>query len=205
MPAAAPDALTLLLLHGTGGDESDLLKLGRALDPDAALLSPRGHVSEHGANRWFRRLAEGVFDIDDLLARTDELAAFVGDAVDHYDLDPDRLVAVGFSNGANIAATVLQRHPQLLRAAALFAAMPALPDPPAVDLSGVAVFLAAGRADPIVAPEQTERLADQLLSRGAAVQLHWNPGGHAIDQPILAAARAWLQKVRAVVGDAALP
>jgi predicted esterase len=83
MPAAAPEALTLLLLHGTGGDESDLFELGRALDPDSALLSPRGHVSEHGANRWFRRLAEGVFDIDDLLARTDELAAFVGDAVDH--------------------------------------------------------------------------------------------------------------------------
>ena len=204
-PARTADAVTLLLLHGTGGDEDDLLELGRALDGQAALLSPRGQSSEQGANRWFRRLAEGVFDTDDLLARTDELAAFVTAAVEHYRLDASRLVAVGFSNGANIAATLLFRHPQLLRAAILFAAMVPLPDPPRVDLSRVAVFLAAGRADPIAPPEQTERLAKQLIDRGAAVDLRWQPGGHGIEPRTLAQATAWLRKIRAATGTDPLP
>ena len=167
--------------------------------------SPRGHVTEHGAYRWFRHLAEGVFDIDDLVERTDELAVFVGDAVEHYELDVERVVAVGFSNGANIAATVLLRHPRLFRAAALFAAMPTLPNPPRPDLSDVAVFLSAGRADPIVAPAQTERLADQLLNSGAAVQLYWHPGGHGIDTSTLAAAQAWLQNLPTASGTGAPP
>jgi predicted esterase len=111
IPTHTADTLTLLLLHGTGGDENDLLELGRALDGQAALLSPRGQVNERGANRWFRRLAEGVFDTDDLLARTDQLANFITSAAAHYRLDASRLVAVGFSNGANIAATLLLRHP----------------------------------------------------------------------------------------------
>lgn len=204
-PARAPDALTLLLLHGTGGDENDLLELGRALDPRAALLSPRGQVSEHGANRWFRRLAEGVFDTDDLLARTDQLAAFVTAAVARYRLDASRLVAVGFSNGANIAAALLLRHPHLLRAAVLFAAMVPLADPPVADLSGVAVFLAAGRADPIAPPGQAERLAGQLTDRGAAVELRWHPGGHEIDPRSLAQATTWLGKLRAATSTDPLP
>ena len=157
LPAHTAGALTLLLLHGTGGDENDLLELGRALDVQAALLSPRGQVRERGANRWFRRLAEGVFDTQDLLARTDQLAAFITSATAHYRLDTSHLVAVGFSNGANIAATLLLRHPQLLRGAVLFAPMVTLNDPPMVDLSGVGVFLAAGRADPIAPPRLTVR------------------------------------------------
>lgn len=204
-PARAPDALTLLLLHGTGGDENDLLEFGRALDPQAALLSPRGQVSEYGANRWFRRLAEGVFDTGDLLARTDQLAAFVTGAVSRYGLDASRLVAAGFSNGANIAATLLLRHPQLLRAAVLFAAMVPLNDPPMADLSGVGVFLAAGRTDPIAPPEQAERLAEQLIERGAAVELRWHPGGHSIHPRSLTQAIAWLGKLRAATSTDPLP
>ena len=120
--------------------KNDLLDLGRALDGQAALLSPRGQVSERGANRWFRRLAKGVFDTDDLLARTDQLATFVTSAAAHYQLDASRLAAVGFSNGANIAATLLLRHPHLLRAGVLFAPMVTLNDPPMADLSEVGVF-----------------------------------------------------------------
>lgn len=204
-PGQAADALTLLLLHGTGGDENDLLDLGNALDPRAALLSPRGQVSEHGANRWFRRHAEGVFDLDDLRARTDQLAAFVGTAADHYRFDSTRLVAVGFSNGANIAASLLFAHPRLLRAAVLFAAMVPLPDPPRVDLSHVAVFLAAGLDDPIAPPEQAEQLAGKLTDRGAAVQLHWHAGGHGIDRGSLEAAAAWLHNLRAATSTGTLP
>jgi phospholipase/carboxylesterase len=204
-PAATADAPTLLLLHGTGGDEHDLLDLGRALDPQAALLSPRGQVSEHGANRWFRRLAEGVFDTADLLARTDQLATFVTDAAARYRFDAAHLIAVGFSNGANIAAGLLLRHPELLRAAILFAAMVPLPDPPPGDLSRVAVFLAAGRADPIAPPEQAEQLAGQLADRGAAVELHWHPGGHGIDPDSVARAAAWLRRLRAATGTGPLP
>jgi phospholipase/carboxylesterase len=196
-PAKTPEGLTLLLLHGTGGNEDDLLELGHALDEHAALLSPRGQVSEHGANRWFRRLAEGVFDADDLLARTDQLAAFVTSAVEHYQLVASRLVAsrlvaVGFSNGANIAATLLLRHPRLLRAAVLFAPMAPLNDPPMVDLSGVGVFIGDGTADPIAPPDQGQRLADQFIARGAAVELHWHPDGHGIDRRALAQASTWL-------------
>jgi predicted esterase len=205
LPARTDGALTLLLLHGTGGDENDLLELGRALDGQAALLSPRGQVRERGANRWFRRLSEGVFDTQDLLARTDQLTAFVTSATAHYRLDASRLVAVGFSNGANIAATLLLRHPQLLRGAVLFAPMVTLNDPPIVDLSGVAVFLAAGRADPIAPPEQAERLAEQFIERGAAVELRWHPGGHGIDRNVFAQATAWLSKLRAAISTAPLP
>jgi phospholipase/carboxylesterase len=205
LPAHSAGALTLLLLHGTGGDENDLLALGRALDDQAALLSPRGQVSERGANRWFRRLAEGIFDTDDLLARTDQLAAFVTSATAHYRLDASRLVAVGFSNGANIAATLLLRHPQLLRGAVLFAPMVTLTDPPMVDLSAVGVFLAAGRADRIAPPEQAQRLAEQLIERGAAVELRWHPGGHGITPHTLAQATTWLGKLRAATNTAPLP
>ena len=205
IPAHTAGAQTLLLLHGTGGDENDLLELGSALDDQAALLSPRGQVSERGANRWFRRLAEGVFDTDDLLARTDQLAAFVTSAAAHYRLDASRLVAVGFSNGANIAATLLLRHPHLLRGAVLFAPMVTLNDPPMVDLSGVGVFVAAGRVDPIVPREQVERLAEQFIERGADVELRWHPGGHGIDAHILAQASAWLSKLRAATSTTPPP
>ena len=194
-PAAGAESAgstTLLLLHGTGGDEEDLLLLGRALLPGAGMLSPRGKVLERGAPRFFRRLAEGVFDQEDLARRTDELAEFVEAAAATYHLDPDGIVAVGFSNGANIAASLLLRRPGVLRGAVLLS--PMVPFEPATppDLAGTAVFIGAGRADPIAPPAQAERLAELFRRAGAAVSLHWEPGGHELSESEVAAARAWI-------------
>jgi predicted esterase len=191
VPAEEPSAPTLLLLHGTGGNEDDLLPLGRMIDDQAALLSPRGKVLEHGMPRFFRRLAEGVFDHEDLVNRTHELAGFIKQATDGYDLDPGRLYAVGFSNGANIAASLLLLHPGLLAGAVLLRAMTPfkLGTPP--DLTGTPVYLAAGRSDQMVPPEDTERLAELLREAGAEITLDWQPGGHGIGRAELEAARSW--------------
>ncbi|HXZ44123.1 MAG TPA: alpha/beta hydrolase, partial [archaeon] len=170
IPAPETDSPpTLLLLHGTGGDETDLLDLGRQLAPAAALLSPRGKVSENGMPRYFRRLAEGVFDLEDLQARTHELADFVETATQRYRLDSERIFAVGFSNGANIAASMLLLRPQVLAGAVLFRAMVPLVPGTMPHLHGRPVFLAAGRLDPIVSPEETERLRRLLVQTGANV------------------------------------
>jgi len=183
---------TLLLLHGTGGDEEDLLPLGRALLPGAGMLSPRGKVLERGAPRFFRRIAEGVFDQEDLARRTEELAAFVESATRTYDLDRGGIVAVGFSNGANIAASLVLRRPGLLRGAVLLSPMiPFEPDPPPA-LAGTAVFIGAGRADPIAPAAQAERLAELFRQAGATVTLHWEPGGHAVTEGEMEAARQWI-------------
>jgi phospholipase/carboxylesterase/glyoxalase family protein len=204
-PGDVPAPLTLLLLHGTGGDENDLLGLGRSLAPDASLLSPRGRVLERGAPRWFRRLAEGVFDVPDLVARTHELSDFVAASSREHGFDPAGVVAVGFSNGANIAAAMLLLRPECLRAAVLLAPMvPLEPDEPG-DLSGVAVFIGAGRNDPIAPPDHVAALAELLSDRGAAVEVHWHPGGHQIDRSTLAAAQAWLGKLRAAMAVDPLP
>jgi phospholipase/carboxylesterase len=170
---------TLLLLHGTGGDEHDLVPIGRRLAPRAALLSPRGKVLESGMPRFFRRLAVGQLDIPDLLARTDDLATFVTAATDAYELNPARIVAVGFSNGANIAASLLLRHAGLLRGAALLRAMLPYEPESAPRLAGTDVLIAAGQGDPYSSPEQTRRLAEILRDSGADVAVHVEPGaGH---------------------------
>ncbi len=190
--ASAAGSPTLLLLHGTGGDETDLLGLGRALDGGASLLSPRGKVLEQGMPRFFRRLAEGVFDLDDLTRRTHELADFVADAATRYGFDPQRVVAVGFSNGANIAASMMLLRPGTLAAAVLFRPMvPFVPATPP-DLSGVPVFIGAGRQDPIVPAAETERLAALLRRSHAPVTLHWEAGGHGLTQGDLSAAQQWM-------------
>jgi predicted esterase/catechol 2,3-dioxygenase-like lactoylglutathione lyase family enzyme len=194
-PAAGGElagSTTLLLLHGTGGDEEDLLPLGRALLPGAGMLSPRGKVLERGAPRFFRRLAEGVFDQEDLARRTDELATFIEAAARTYGLERDGILAVGFSNGANIAASVLLRHPGTLRGAVLLS--PMLPFEPGAlpDLTGTLVFIGAGRADPIAPAARAERLAELLRQAGADVTLHWEEGGHAISRTEIDAARAWI-------------
>lgn len=186
------DSPTLLLLHGTGGDETDLLGLGRTLDSRASLLSPRGKVLEHGMPRFFRRLAEGVFDLDDLTRRTHELADFVADAAARYGFDPRGVVAVGFSNGANIAASMLLLRPGTLAAAALFRPMVPLVPETLPDLSHVPVFIGAGRQDPIVPTAETERLDALLRQAGAPVTLHWEAGGHSLTQGDLAAAQQWM-------------
>jgi glyoxalase family protein len=193
---------TLLLLHGTGGDEDDLVPLGRALLPGAGLLSPRGNVLERGAPRFFRRLAEGVFDQEDLARRTEELAEFVEGAAATYGLDREGIVAVGFSNGANIAASLLLRRPGLLRGAVLLS--PMVPFEPAAppDLAGTVVFVGAGRRDPIAPAEQAERLAELFRGSGAEVTLHWEPGGHSVTPAEVESARAWLLQRLARFGTA---
>ena len=185
---------TLLLLHGTGGDEDDLLPVGRELLPGAGMLSPRGQVLERGAPRFFRRLAEGVFDREDLLHRTEELADFVAAATGTYHLERDGIVAVGFSNGANIAASVLLQRPGLLRGAVLFSPMVPFEPETLPRLDGTSVFIGAGRADPIAAPLQAERLAAILREAGADVTLHWEPGGHTLTRRELDAARQWITR-----------
>jgi phospholipase/carboxylesterase len=194
VPAQTADAPTLLLLHGTGGNENDLLPVGHMLDERAALLSPRGKVLEHGMPRFFRRLAEGVFDHEDLMRRTHELAGFVERSVDEYDIDQSRFFAVGFSNGANIAASLLLAYPRLLAGAVLLRAMVPFEPDSAADLSGIPVYLAAGRSDQMVPPENTERLAQVLREAGADVTLDWQPGGHGIGPDEIQAAQNWFAK-----------
>ena len=187
--------VTLLLLHGTGGNENDLIPLGQQLLPGATILSPRGKVSEHGAPRFFCRLAEGVFDHEDLLFRTHELADFVDQAADQYGFDRQRLVAVGYSNGANIAASLMLLHPGLLRAAVLLRAMVPFEPEQTPNLSGMPVFLAAGRRDTMIAPDNTERLATILQEAGADLDLRWKNVGHPLTYQEIEEATAWLSGV----------
>ncbi len=184
---------TLLLLHGTGGNEHDLIPLGRGLDPTAALLSPRGRVLENGMPRFFRRLAEGVFDLDDLRKRTHELADFVVTAARHYERAADHVVAVGYSNGANIAASMLLLRPEILHAAILFRAMvPLMPDKLA-DLSSARVWIGTGNQDPIVPTSEARRLVALLRSAGAEVTLHLFNAGHGLTNGEIEIARHWLR------------
>jgi phospholipase/carboxylesterase len=186
---------TLLLLHGTGGNEHDLLQLGRTLDPTASLLSPRGKVLENGMPRFFRRLAEGVFDIEDLKARTHELADFVAGTAQKYSFDPANLVAVGYSNGANIAASLLLLRPETLRGAILFRAMVPLVPESFPDLSEVSVLIAEGNRDPIAPPEEGQRLADLFRDAGALVTLHLSNADHGLTNGDVTAAKGWLAQL----------
>ena len=192
IPASKQGLPTLLLLHGTGGDETDLLPLGSELAPGAAMLSPRGKVLENGMPRFFRRIAQGVFDLEDLRFRTDELAGFVTLASAKYNFDPHRIVAVGYSNGANIGASMLLLHPGLLAGAILF--RPGLPFIPehVHDLTGIPVLIAAGRLDEFVPQDDIERLAAILKEARAGVTLHWQSTGHALSSGEVEAAREWL-------------
>lgn len=190
-PAAA-GAPVLLLLHGTGGNERDLLPLGEALVPESGVLSPRGKVLERGMPRFFRRLAEGVFDLDDLENRTHELARFLERAGEHYAFDRRRLVAVGFSNGANIAASLLLLEPLALGGAVLFRAMVPLEPEPLPEIPGTPVLISNGRMDPLVSADQTDRLALLLRGAGADVTVAWQSAGHELTAGDLAQAQQWL-------------
>jgi len=183
---------TLLLLHGTGGNEHDLLPLGRELDPAAALLSPRGQVLENGHPRFFRRLAEGVFDLEDLKRRTDELADFILAAAQAYHFDLTKLIAVGYSNGANIAASILLRRPGLLRAAVLLRAMVPFEPEELPNLNGVRIWIGGGKQDTIIPRENTERLANILSAAGADVSAHFFEAGHALTSIELVLVKRWL-------------
>ena len=185
---------TLLVLHGTGGDENEFLPLGREMDPAAALLSPRGQVSENGHLRFFRRLAEGIFDLEDLERRTDDLADFIGAAARHYGFDVSKLVAIGYSNGANIAASVLLQRPGILRTAIMLRAMAPFEPETLPDLSGVRAWIAGGKQDVVIAPGETQRLADLLSSAGAEVTAHFFNGGHELTNFELVRAQRWLER-----------
>jgi len=183
---------TLLLLHGTGGNERDLIPLGRELDPNAGLLSPRGKVLENGMPRFFRRLAEGVFDLEDLRYRTNELADFVMAAGQHYGFASNQLIAVGYSNGANIAASVLLLRPEIMRRAILFRAMVPLNPDTLPDLSSARVWIGAGDQDPIVPASETKRLTELLRRAGADVTIRFAKAGHGLTNDDLESARDWL-------------
>lgn len=190
----AEAAVVLLLLHGTGGNEEDLLPIGEALWPGAAMLSPRGKVMENGMPRFFRRLAEGVFDVADLKFRAGELAKFVEGAAERYGLQGKSVVAVGYSNGANVASGTTMLHPRVLAGAVLLRPMVpfAMESPP--DLRGMPVFLGAGKRDRIVPREHIGALTRMFESGGANVSVYWHEGGHELGQDDLAAARDWLAR-----------
>ncbi len=185
---------TLLLLHGTGGNEESLLPAGRVLAPDASLLSPRGQVLEGTMPRFFRRVAEGVFDQADLAQRSDALAEFVRTQVAERALDPDGVVAVGFSNGANIAAALLLRHPGLIRQAVLWRAMVPFEPEATLRLPETRILLGEGRFDPIVPLANAERLAAILRTAGAAVTLDWRDAGHQLQSGEIEDAGRWLSE-----------
>ncbi|MCP3374869.1 alpha/beta hydrolase [Bradyrhizobium cajani] len=197
-PATNAGSPPLLLLHGTGGDENDLLGLGKMISPGSALLSPRGRVLEHGMPRFFRRLAEGVFDEEDVRRRAHELGDFVADARRRYGIAAP--VAVGFSNGANIAAALLLLKPEVLAGAILLRAMVPLSDPPRndpakADLAGKPVLLLSGQADPIVPASNSARLAALLSQAGASVTHKVLPAGHQLSQADVTLARNWIGNV----------
>jgi len=194
--SGAPNPVTLLLLHGTGGDENDLLSLGDELWPGAALLGVRGRVLENGMPRFFRRVSEGVFDVDDLEFRTEELAQFIEAASERYSFRTEKLIAVGYSNGANIAASLILLHPHYLAAAVLFRVM--VPFTPDIirDFRNLPVFIGAGERDPIVPRSQPEQLGKTFKSGGADVTLFWHSGGHELGEDDVEAAKTWLSEVK---------
>ena len=184
---------TLLLLHGTGGDESDLIPMGRRVAPRANLLSPRGPVLENGMPRFFRRLEVGVFDEADLVRRVGDLGAFVRAAAERYGFDPARVRALGYSNGANTAAALLLLDPALLAGAALLRALLPLEPPRPPDLASKEVLIAAGRRDPYAPIERVEALAERLRQAGARVDLRWTAGGHELAPAEIDAVAEWLE------------
>lgn len=190
----------MLLLHGTGADENDLIPLGRAVAPGAALLSPRGQVLENGMPRFFRRLAMGVFDVEDLKRRTEDLAEFVEAAAAHYEFDLARTILLGYSNGANIGGSLLLSRPGLMPAAVLLHAMVPFRPEALPELAGTRVLITGGMQDPMIPLDQTRALAGILEEAGAGVELSLEPGGHELTNPELRKVAAW---IGGIVGDAA--
>ena len=171
---------TMLVLHGTGGDENDLIPLAKMISPSSAVLSPRGRVLEQGKPRFFRRIAEGIFDLEDLRLRTEELAGFIADSAARYKFDPSRVVAVGYSNGANIAGSLLLSHPGVLAGGILLRPMVPFEPDTLPDLGGTAVLMSAGRHDPLIPPPSTERLKALLEGSKADVTLTWHETDHSL-------------------------
>lgn len=181
-----------MLLHGTGGNERDLISIGEEIEPSASILSPRGKILENDLPRFFKRLAEGVFDIVDLKIRTRELADFVQNCSEHYNFDLNRTIVVGFSNGANIASSVLLLYPQIFQGAILFRGMIPLIPKPLPNLSCRQIMLSAGINDPIVSKNETENLSRLFQESNATVTLKWQESGHNLVQGDLSVARKWI-------------
>ena len=184
---------TFLMLHGTGGTENDLLPLAAKLDPAASVLSVRGNVLENGMPRFFKRLAEGVFDEEDLIFRTKELNEFLDEAAEKYEFDRNNIVAVGYSNGANIAASLLFHYKDALKGAILYHPMVPRRGIDLPDLSGKQVFIGAGKNDPICPPEESTDLKELLENAGATVELHWENSGHQLTGEEFADSRSWFE------------
>ncbi len=188
--------ITILTLHGTGGNERDLVPMAKMVAPNANILSPRGKVSENGALRFFRRISEGVFDIEDLKFRTHELADFIIEAAKEYKFDANNVYALGFSNGANIASSLLFLRPEILAGGAILRGMVPLDIDKGEleklpDLSGKKVFLANGTRDPMVPLENAKRLAAMYKDAGATVMHELNPASHGLIQSDLQAMQRW--------------
>ena len=182
---------TLLLLHGTGGNEHDLVSLGKAVDGAANILSVRGNVLENGMPRFFKRLAEGVFDMEDLKLRTEELKNFIDEAAENYEFDRENVVAIGYSNGANIAANLLFEYENVLRGAILHHPMVPRRGVKLPSLSNSPVFIGAGKNDLMCPAVESEDLRDLLMSAGAEVELYWHAYGHQLTQDEVQAAKEW--------------
>jgi phospholipase/carboxylesterase len=191
---SASDGRVLLLLHGTGGNENDLIPLGRDLDPTAALLGLRGNVLENGMPRFFRRLSEGVFDEADVIRRANELADFIESAAAKYQFDPERMTAVGYSNGANVAAAVLLLRPGTITSAVLLRAMVPLKPEVEPNLAGTRALICSGRNDPIIPLENAERLTAMLRAAGAEVTLRVEQATHQLVFAEIEAAKKWLRE-----------
>jgi phospholipase/carboxylesterase len=188
-----PVAVTL---HGTGGSEHDSVHLAEVLLPGQPVISPRGKVSEHGMNRWFARAAEGVFDVDDVIFRAGELAAFVPNALDHYGLTGRPVVALGFSNGANIGQALALLHPSVVNTVVAFSGMYPFGDrDPVGDVTGVKIFSAGGESDQMAPAASANRLVEVARSHGAEITRVVRPGGHGITQTEVEQASAWLHSV----------
>ena len=183
---------TLLVLHGTGGDENSLFPIASVLDPNAGVLSVRGKVLENGAPRFFRRIEEGVFDMEDLHFRTQELAAFLKNASAAYSFDLKHLFAAGYSNGANIASSLLFSRPEVLAGAILFRAMVPFEPDDTLDLTGKHVLISEGKYDPIVPLEDADLLAVHFQDHGADVTLRWTELDHRLGRDEINRASEWL-------------
>ncbi|WP_099363825.1 alpha/beta hydrolase [Fredinandcohnia onubensis] len=190
-----PEKPTLLMLHGTGGNELDLLPLAGRIDDEASVLSVRGNVLENGMPRFFRRLAEGVFDIEDLIFRTKELNEFLDEAADKYEFNRNNILAIGYSNGANIAASLLFHYQDALKGAILHHPMVPRKGIDLPDLTGTSVFIAAGTNDPICSPMESTELQSLLEKANADVEIHWENRGHQLTVTEVEAAAQWYKKL----------
>lgn len=190
------DGPVIITLHGTGGSENDSVQLADLLAPGAPVISPRGRVTENGMNRWFARAGEGIFDVDDVIARSAELAQFIREATIHYTVESRPVVAIGFSNGANMAQAIALLHPDVVSTVIGFSGMYPFGDrDPITDATGVTIFSTGGDSDPMAPLPSADRLVDVAQSHGATVTRVVRPGGHGITADEVSQARAWLETV----------